>query len=118
MARGLAVKIQNAMNHDRKDLYEATRGNWPAAKANCNAGNIDFVVGIYEGKVLSAYIPTKWYTVIEDGEGENERRRFDGIPASQEIFTVLKKRKNEENILNSFGRGSSFTYVEIGELEL
>lgn len=117
MARGLAVKIHHAINTDRKDLYEATRGNWPAAKASCNEDNIKFVVGIYEGKVLSAYIPTQWYNVTADGEGEIERRRFDGHPVDKEMFSLLKKKKNEEKIINSFGRGSSFTYVELDEIE-
>jgi hypothetical protein len=118
MARGLAVKIQNAINNDRKDLYEATRGNWSAAKASCNSDNIAFVVGIYEGKVLSAYIPTQWYTVIADGEGERERRRFDGIPVDQETFSILRKSKNEEKILNSFGNAAAFAYVEIDGIDL
>ncbi|WP_154676017.1 hypothetical protein [Bacillus dakarensis] len=51
----LAVKIHKAINEDRKDLYEATRGSWRAAMDQCNSDTINYVVGIYEGLVISAY---------------------------------------------------------------
>ena len=112
MFRILAVKIHKAINDDRKDLYEATRGNWAAAIDKCNADTVNYVVGIYEGLVVSAYEPKIWYSVIKDGE-DRERRRFDGTPVNRDLFKLFKS--NEENIRNSFGRGQSIAYIEIDE---
>jgi hypothetical protein len=110
VVRILAVKIKRAINDSRVDLYEATRGNWKAAKENCNSNTVSYVVGIYEGKVLSAYKPTKWYSSIEDGT-ETVRRRFDGTPVDNDLFELFKK--NEEKIKNSFGQGAAIAYVDI-----
>ncbi|MEH7085422.1 hypothetical protein V7139_22150 [Neobacillus drentensis] len=110
MVRILAVKIKRAINENRVDLYEATRGNWKAAKENCNTDTVGYVVGIYEGKVLSAYRPTRWYSVIEDGT-DSVRRRFEGTPVDKDLFEIFKK--NEEKIINSFGHGAAISYVEM-----
>ncbi|MEH7415027.1 hypothetical protein V7266_07045 [Neobacillus drentensis] len=77
----LAVKIQNAVNKDGKDYYEATRGNWLANKNRVQ--KVQFVAGILNKKVVCVYKPLTWQTVEENGK---KRHRFDGEEADQQTF--------------------------------
>jgi hypothetical protein len=103
----LVVKIHNAINKDKKDPYEATRGNWRASKVNTS--HSDYVVGLYNGEVLAAYTPSTWHTIQENGK---DRRRFDGEPVEQKVFNLLKQ--NEKLFMDSYNGGSNpIAYVKI-----
>ncbi|MEI4770485.1 hypothetical protein WAX74_12645 [Psychrobacillus sp. FJAT-51614] len=106
----LLLKIQNALK-ERKDYYEATRGNWKINKSRLPF--IQYVAGISGGKVVCAFQPSKW-EVIEYGT-EKGRKRFEGNEVPSEILVKLQKK--EEQVLRKFGRGSAVAYISLTEIE-
>lgn len=69
------------VNQRRKDgnLYEAVRGNWPAAQAT--AETVDYVVAEYGGVIIGVFKPQRWYQADPDPNKTEKKRswtRFDG----------------------------------------
>lgn len=51
--------INNAIDKDHRDLYNATQGRW---KCNINKANMtDLVFSLYRGMIVGIWIPEKWY---------------------------------------------------------
>jgi hypothetical protein len=105
----LLLKIQNALK-EGKDYYESIRGNWKINKSRLP--HIQYVAGVSCGKVVCAFVPTKW-EIIEEGS-EKGRKCFEGVEAPHEL--LLKLQNAEERVLKKFGRGSAVAYISLSEL--
>ena len=72
-------------------LEGITRGNWPAMRAELIDGYLDYVVGTWDGVIVSAY-PTNAVEVLSDGRikfGVRGRRDLESVDAFTERFQRL-----------------------------
>jgi hypothetical protein len=102
----LAVKINIAVKADRKDYYEATRGNWRAAEKRVK--KVEYVIGVMGKEVVSVFRPLFWETIDENGQ---KRRRFEGEEVDQTTFNTFKAMERE--IIEGFGTGAAISYKRL-----
>jgi hypothetical protein len=106
----LMVKIQKTLK-EGKNNYEATRGNWKVDKRRFN--NIQYVVGIENGEVVSAYQPIEW-GIIESGE-DRGRKFFVGNDLNDNNLFSRFQKENQK-MLKQFGNGQSVGYIYLSEI--
>ncbi|PLT31023.1 hypothetical protein [Peribacillus deserti] len=102
----LAVKIKNAVHKDGKDYYEATKGDWRAARDRVR--KVEYVIGVLDKEVVCVYKPLVWETVEKNGR---KRQRFEGKEVDKSTFNTFKDM--QDDILKGFGVGASISYKQI-----
>lgn len=91
--------VNNAIDKDKRDLYNATQGRWKCSIRKVRSAELVF--SLYRGMIVGIWIPEKWYE--SDIKG---RVYFEGIQCEDEIILeryLYKKVPKAYSVVRYYG---------------
>ncbi|HEU4964423.1 MAG TPA: hypothetical protein VFV52_11320 [Bacilli bacterium] len=104
-------KIHRALE-EGKSFYEATRAHWRMDTRRLQ--HIQYAVGVDRGKIVCAFRPLKWETVLEDGP-DYKRKHFEGVEVSDEVLSQFQDA--ELKLLAKFGARKELAYASLTDID-
>lgn len=106
------IRINKLYRNDMTplELYEATRGYW---KVNPDqAGKVDYVLSVYDGMVLEAYIPVEWMKAKSTFMEREDRKEYDENTDRYEFVgriadKKIRKRYVDKSVTDFFPVGNA-----------